>query len=411
RAQGALPITKLAPDVYLIVAPSGNMVAETSPSGIVVAGAQSRAATAGVVAALRTVSAAPIRYVLFTPGDSLSDEGDAGWPDRHATVVAHERMRMTAPHVTSALGFSEVLQIYLDGSSVHVVHQPPGHTKADIIVHFESKHMLYLGNAFVAKGYPRIDVFAGASIDSLIKEVLPFAEFAGVQIVPGRGAVSTAADVGAYRDMLTDVRGKVQGAHCAREAARRGDRRKADGTVGRDVRARRRDARQLRRDGVGLTCAQIASQLHRVTRAVGAPRKELRRDRDRGRIDGGRLWRKERRDAVDRLLGELSITRCAFCGGDLPLERIEHLASEAVRMVVQKHDRQRTVALEMTEPRDQRLDLIRRVVPAGTLESCPLRLRQRRGQLVAHAHPSASATVASAAGAAGTVTPGAPAGR
>ncbi|MEO6209007.1 MAG: hypothetical protein ABIQ10_02665 [Gemmatimonadaceae bacterium] len=210
HAQGTLPITKLAPDVYLIVAPSGNMVAETSPSGIVVAGAQSRAATAGVVAALRTVSAAPIRYVLFTPGDSLSDEGDAGWSDRHATVVAHERMRMTAPHVTSALGFSEVLQIYLDGGSVHAVHQPPGHTKADIIVHFESKHVLYLGNAFVAKGYPRIDVFAGASIDSLIKEVSPFAEFAGVQIVPGRGAVSTAADVGAYRDMLTGVREKVQ---------------------------------------------------------------------------------------------------------------------------------------------------------------------------------------------------------
>lgn len=211
HAQGTLPITKLAPDVYLIVAPSGNMVAETSPSGIVLAGAQSTAATPAVVAALRTVSAAPIRYVLFAPGDSLGDEGDAGWSDRHATVVAHERMRMTAPHVTSALGFSEVLQIYLDGGSVHAVHQPPGHTKADIIVHFESKHVLYLGNAFVAKGYPRIDVFAGASIDSLIKEVSPFAEFAGVQIVPGRGAVSTAADVGAYRDMLTGVRGKVQG--------------------------------------------------------------------------------------------------------------------------------------------------------------------------------------------------------
>ncbi len=210
HAQGTLPITKLAPDVYLIVAPSGNMVAETSVSGIVLAGAQSRAATAGVVAALRTVSAAPIRYVLFAPGDSLGDEGDAGWSDRHATVVAHERMRMTAPRVTSALGFSEVLQIYLDGGSVHAVHQPPGHTKADIIVHLESKHVLYLGNAFVAKGYPRIDVFAGASIDSLIKEVSPFAEFAGVQIVPGRGAVSTAADVGAYRDMLTGVREKVQ---------------------------------------------------------------------------------------------------------------------------------------------------------------------------------------------------------
>jgi len=209
RAQGALPITKLASDVYLIVAPSGNMVAQAGPSGIVLAGAQSAAATAGVVAALRSVSAAPIRYVLFAPGDSMGDEGDAGWSDRNATVIAHERMRMTAPHVKSALGFSEVLQIYLDGQSVHAVHQPPGHTKADIIVHFESRRVLYLGNAFVAKGYPRIDVHAGASIDSLIKEITPFAGFEGVQIVPGRGAVQTAADVGAYRDMLVGARAKV----------------------------------------------------------------------------------------------------------------------------------------------------------------------------------------------------------
>ena len=209
RAQGKFPITKLATDVYLIVAPSGNMVAQTGASGIVLAGAQAAASTAGVVAALRTVSTAPVRYVLFAPGDSMGDEGDAGWSARNATVVAHERMRMTAPHVRSALGFSEVLQIYLDGGSVHAVHQPPGHTKADIIVHFESMRVLYLGNAFVAKGYPRIDVHGGASVDSLIKEVSPFAGFDGVQIVPGRGAVSTAADLGAYRDMLKGVREKV----------------------------------------------------------------------------------------------------------------------------------------------------------------------------------------------------------
>ena len=210
RAQGPVPITKLAPDVYLLVAPSGNMVAQVGPTGVVLAGAQSMASTAGVVAALRTVSGAPIRYVLFAPGDSMGDEQDAGWSERNATIVAHERMKMTAPHVISAIGFSEVLQIYLDGQSVHAVHQPPGHTRADIIVHFESRHVLYLGNAFVAKGYPRIDVRGGASIDSLIEEISPFAKFERVQIVPGRGPVSTAADVAAYRDMLTGVRDRVQ---------------------------------------------------------------------------------------------------------------------------------------------------------------------------------------------------------
>jgi cyclase len=210
RAAAPLPITELASGIYLIVSPAGNLVAQSGKSGILLAGAQSAAATPGVVATLRTISAAPIRYVLFAPGDSLGGQDDAGWSDRGVTLVAHERMRMRAEHVSSALGFSEVLQIYLDGESVHAVHQPPGHTRADFIVHFESKGVLYLGNAFVAHGYPRIDVAGGASADSLIAELSPFADFEKAQIVPGRGPVSTAKDVADYRDMLTGVRDRVR---------------------------------------------------------------------------------------------------------------------------------------------------------------------------------------------------------
>jgi len=208
-AAAPLPITMLTPGVYLIVSPAGNLVAQAGPSGVVLVGAQSGAATPGIVAALKTVTPSTVRYVLFAPGDSLAGQDDAGWSDRGVTMVSHERMRMKAAHVTSALGFSQVLQIYLDGESVHAVHQPPGHTRADFIAHFESKNVLYLGNAFVAHGYPRIAVHDGASIDSLIEEISPFAEFEKVQIVPGRGPVSTAKDVADYRDMLTGIRARV----------------------------------------------------------------------------------------------------------------------------------------------------------------------------------------------------------
>lgn len=209
RVAAPLPVTTLAANTYLIVSPAGNLVAQTGKSGILLVGSQSAASTPSVLATLRTVSAAPVRYVLFAPADTMGAQDDAGWNDLGATLVSHERMRMTASHVTSAIGFSEVLQIYLDGESVHAIHQPPGHSRADFIAHFESTHVLYLGYAFVAKGYPRIDVAGGASIDSLIKEVAPFADFDGVQIVPGRGPVSTAADVAAYRDMLKGVRDRV----------------------------------------------------------------------------------------------------------------------------------------------------------------------------------------------------------
>ena len=198
----------------------------------------------------------------------MGDEGDAGWSERNTTIVAHERMKMTAPHVVSALGFSEVLQIYLDGQSLHAVHQPPGHTRADIIAHFETRHILYLGNAFVAKGYPRIDVQAGASIDSLIKEVAPFAGFTGVQIVPGRGPVSTAANVGAYRDMLQGVRDKVAALVAQHKTLAEVIAAEANGIVGRELRTRGSAAGRLRRKRIRLARALSRRAARTLQRAV-----------------------------------------------------------------------------------------------------------------------------------------------
>jgi glyoxylase-like metal-dependent hydrolase (beta-lactamase superfamily II) len=93
---------------------------------------------------------------------------------------------------------------------MHAVHQPPGHTRADFIVHFENAGVLWLGNAFLPRAYPEIDVARGGSIDSLITEVGGFTDFGDTKIVPGRGPVSTSKDVAAYRDMLVAVRDRVR---------------------------------------------------------------------------------------------------------------------------------------------------------------------------------------------------------
>jgi hypothetical protein len=212
RPTPAAPLhaTKLAKNVYLIEEPLGNVVASVGDHGVLLVGTQSSALTPQLRATVATLTTAPVRFVLFAPADSASEDGDAGWTAAGATVVAHESMRKQLGRAEPALGFSQVLQFYLDGESMHAVHQPPGHTRADFIVHFENAGVLWLGNAFLPRAYPEIDVARGGSIDSLITEVGGFTDFGDTKIVPGRGPVSTSKDVAAYRDMLVAVRDRVR---------------------------------------------------------------------------------------------------------------------------------------------------------------------------------------------------------
>ena len=63
------------------------------------------------------------------------------------------KLRVDRPRIA----FSEVLAFDLNGESIHVVHQCPGYSNADAIVHFHVANLVYLGEVFPGDGYPAID--------------------------------------------------------------------------------------------------------------------------------------------------------------------------------------------------------------------------------------------------------------
>jgi hypothetical protein len=49
-----------------------------------------------------------------------------------------------------------------------LVHQKPGYSDADTLVHFHVANLLYLGEVFPGDGYPAIDRSQGGTLDGLL---------------------------------------------------------------------------------------------------------------------------------------------------------------------------------------------------------------------------------------------------
>ena len=107
------------------------------------------------------------------------------------------------------VAFSEVLALDINGDSIHIVHQKPGYSDADAIVHFHVAKLIYLGEVFAGDGYPAIDPAQGGTLAGLLSTLDAWAGTT-FRFVPARGEVTNGASVKAFRDMIVAVRDRVK---------------------------------------------------------------------------------------------------------------------------------------------------------------------------------------------------------
>lgn len=225
QQQPAAP-RQIAPNVYLVSDRTGNLLVMTGDDGPLVAGWQSPSLVAQARTLLASLHAPPVRYAFIAAADSAVQWGDGGWGQDGALTIAHEGVRygirrwqrehpggtMGAPR----WGFSQVIQMGINGDDVHAIHHPAGFNDSDAVLHYERAGFLYMGALFTTDGYPSIDVESGGTIGGLIKSSTEFVDnFAAAAtavepIVPGRGPVATLAELRAYRDMLAAIRAAVE---------------------------------------------------------------------------------------------------------------------------------------------------------------------------------------------------------
>ena len=228
--------------VYMLVGPGANTTVQVGRDGVLVIDPQTAGAGSQVLAAIRTLSDKPVRFIVNTTSDAdhiggnevLAKSGQtlAGGNTRPATVAgtggapifAHENVlnrlatgESTASALPTDTYFVKQKDMFVNGEAVQLLHIKAAHTDGDTVVFFRRSDVISAGDVFTPDRYPLIDLSRGGSIDGLLAGINYILELAvpdineegGTMIVPGHGRLCDESDVSDYRDMVTIVRDRV----------------------------------------------------------------------------------------------------------------------------------------------------------------------------------------------------------
>jgi len=246
-ADGSIRILKVRGNISVIQGAGANITVLTLPEGVTLVDSGAAPMADKVLAAIRTLSSQPIRYIINTSvsadhvggneklagtGSQITGGNVSGQVGTDgAEIIAHEQVleRMIArtvqppvpvratPQTTYHTDQLKLSTVY-HGDGIQVFHMPAAHTDGDSVVYFRHNDVIAAGDVFDTTGYPKIDLERGGGINGVVEALnrildVAFPDFrleGGTLVIPGHGRICDSADVAYYRDMVTIVRDRVQ---------------------------------------------------------------------------------------------------------------------------------------------------------------------------------------------------------
>ncbi len=224
---------KLAPNLYMLSgsagadpghqdAAGGRIGILAGPDGIFMVDSQYAQITDKVVAAIRKISPEPIRYLVNTHVHPDHTAGNANIVKLGAILFAREELReemkpsgagdpARLPAITYGLGTP--VKFRMNGEVVDLIPVRAAHTGGDTMIRFENADVILIGDFYRNYGYPFVDTNNGGTLKGMLEALDQTMKAAGpnTRLVPGHGTIIHREDIAPYRDMILDVRGKVQG--------------------------------------------------------------------------------------------------------------------------------------------------------------------------------------------------------
>ena len=219
--------TKLSGNFYTLEGQGGMIGVLAGPDGVFMVDAQFAPLTDKIVAAIKQISTAPIRFVVNTHVHGDHTGGNENLAKLGVTILAREELRKrlanpnpgangapATPAPAAALPvitFSAPTIVHMNGEDVQLLPVPSAHTDGDTLVRFPAADVIMTGDFYRSIGYPNIDRANGGSLIGMLAGLNQIVALAGpnTKIVPGHGPIVDKSAVAAHRDMIVAVRDKI----------------------------------------------------------------------------------------------------------------------------------------------------------------------------------------------------------
>jgi glyoxylase-like metal-dependent hydrolase (beta-lactamase superfamily II) len=217
-----IKVHQVSGNVYYLEGQGGNIGLLVGDDGVIMVDDQFAPLTEKIVAAIRTVSDKPIRFVINTHVHGDHTGGNENLGKMGVDIVAHDNVRVRlargvsggAPSPAAALPvitYGDSAALHLNGEDVEIRKVPPAHTDGDSYIHFREANVIHLGDVFRTTGYPGVDANNGGTVQGTLDALQIAIDMAGpdTKLIPGHGMVTNRDAVVEFRDMIVEVRRRV----------------------------------------------------------------------------------------------------------------------------------------------------------------------------------------------------------
>jgi glyoxylase-like metal-dependent hydrolase (beta-lactamase superfamily II) len=248
---GEVEILPVRGRVYMLVGAGANITVHAGDEEVLLVDAGLESMSDKVLAAVRTISKRPLRYIVNTNerddhtggNEKLAAAGstipfristdprvsDGRMGKDRANVISYLTVfhRMSAPTGQKAPRAEAAWpdntystpqkKLTINDEPVLIMHFP-SNTDGNSIVHFRTSDVVSVGDLLDLTAYPFIDVAAGGSIQAIADSLNRLIDITvpgrksegGTLVIPGHGRLADQPDVAYYREMVIIIRDRIQ---------------------------------------------------------------------------------------------------------------------------------------------------------------------------------------------------------
>src|ERR1700730_981920 len=219
--------TKVGSNFYTLEGQGGTIGILAGPDGILMVDDEFAPLSDKILAAIKQISNAPIRFLVNTHVHGDHTGGNENFAKIGATIFAREELRGRLAHPAPAANgtpgvpaptaalpvvtYAGPVTFHMDGEDVDLIPIPRAHTDGDTLVRFHNADVIMTGDFYRSVQYPNIDRVNGGTLKGMIDGLGRTIGLAGpnTKIIPGHGPTVDRAALMAHRDMILAIRDKV----------------------------------------------------------------------------------------------------------------------------------------------------------------------------------------------------------